>query len=312
MYCHTWTISPVQSEPKRESLKRIIPITPIWRRYQALRAAPQQERLAEAQRLVQHPDELANEFAASVAHFGSYSNIEDHFYPTERVKRDYADEIARTNDVVLRLAAQKQLVPEDAPDRLMEHHAGASVTAVPAPLLACEYVDRELLIQRTTSPAEWEDGSRNIGGLRLDVLLADLVDRTPIVGELKLPGDKDPFFALVQAMACAAHLATFKQYERMRRHLRRGKFLELDTAPRVDIWVLSLHSPGHHAGLAPKGRYMAQLQTAAETLAPRLLAQNGIRRYIRRIAGLDLRPNYPDAVTCEVRWAWAGQPTEAR
>ncbi len=169
----------------------------------------------------------------------------------------------------------------------------------------CDYVDRELLVQRTTSPAQWADGRRNIGGLRLDVLLADSTDRTPIVGELKLPGDMDPFFALVQALACAAHLATSHQYERMRRHLGRGSFPEQITAPPFDIWVLFVNAPGYQSGQPPKGKFMADLQSAAETLAPRLLAQDATRSSLRRIAGLCLKlDDGSDTVTSEVLWAW--------
>jgi hypothetical protein len=35
--------------------------------------------------------------------------------------------------------------------------------------------------------SEWEHGTHNRGGVRLDVLLADADDRTSVVGELKLP-----------------------------------------------------------------------------------------------------------------------------
>lgn len=205
--------------------------------------------------------------------------------------------------MVLRLEAQKRLVPTDGPHRLTEHDAGSAVTAVPARLLACDYVDRELLVQRTTGPAQWADGSRDIG-VRLDVLLADSADRTPIVGELKLPGDMDPFFALVQALACAAHLATDNQYERMRRHLSRGRFLELAAPPHLDVWLLFLNSPNYRPGQPPKGRYMAELQNTAEALAPLLLAQEATRGSLRRIAGLGMNRDPSGGVTSEVRWAW--------
>jgi hypothetical protein len=136
---------------------------------------------------------LAGEFAASVEHFASYANLTDPFYPPERARRTYAEEVKRTNDVVLRLEEQGAVVPTDAPGRLTEAGGAPGVVAVDADLLACDYVDRELLVQRTTSPAEWEDGRLNRGGVRLDVVLADAADRTPVVGELKLPGDMDPF-----------------------------------------------------------------------------------------------------------------------
>lgn len=284
---------------------RVIPITPIWRRYQALRNLSQQGRLAEARRLIERPEEIATELAESVEHFASYDNRDDHFYPPTRAEQKFATGIGRTNDLVLRLEKQKRLVPTDAPDRRTTHDAGTTVIAIPSSQLACDYVDRELLVQRTTSPAQWADGRRNIGGLRLDVLLADSTDRTPIVGELKLPGDMDPFFALVQALACAAHLATSHQYERMRRHLGRGNFPEQITAPRFDVWVLFFDAPGSQSGQPPKGRFMADLQGAAETLAPRLLAQDAARSSLRRIAGLRLKlDDGSDTVTSEVCWAW--------
>jgi hypothetical protein len=118
------------------SAKRVIPITRIMRRYQALRTMPQAERLAEAQRLVEHPGELAAEFAASVERFVPYSNIGEHFYPPERAQRASAQDVKRTNDLVLRLASQQHVVPGDAAGRLTEHDAGATVTAVPASRLA--------------------------------------------------------------------------------------------------------------------------------------------------------------------------------
>lgn len=286
-------------------MMRVIPITPIWGRYQKLRKQSQKGRLAEARRLVERPEELATEFAESVAHFASYDNREDPFYPPTRAERKFATGIGRTNDLVLRLEKQKRIVPTDALDRRTTHDAGTTVIAIPSSQLVCDYVDRELLVQRTTGPAQWADGSPNIGGLRLDVLLADSTDRTPIVGELKLPGDMDPFFALVQALACAAHLATSHQYERMRRHLVCGSFPEKITVPRFDVWVLFVDAPGYQPGQLPKGKFMADLQSAAETLAHRLLAQDAARSLLRRIAGLSLKlDDGSDTVTSEVRWAW--------
>ena len=237
-------------------------------------------------------------------HFTPYRNLNEHFYPPERAQRDFADDVKRTNDLVLRLADQQRIVPVDAPGRLTTHDAGSSVRAVPATQLGMDYVDRELLVQRTTSPAEWEDGTHNRGGVRLDVLLADAADRTPVVAELKLPGDMDPFFALVQALACAAHLATPNQYERLRRHLHRVKLPELSGAPRLDVCVLFVDPAGYDPAERPKGRYMADLKTAAETLAPKLLAQDALAATVRRIAGLAMALDAAGGVAAEVRWAW--------
>ncbi len=67
----------------------------------------QSERLEEAKRLLAHPDELAAEFAASVAAFAAYKNLDEHFYDS-RPKHSYnPHELKRTYDVTLRLEAQR-------------------------------------------------------------------------------------------------------------------------------------------------------------------------------------------------------------
>lgn len=291
---------------------RVIPRTERMHRYQRLRKKPQAERLDEAQRLVADPHELAAEFAASVQRFASYDNLTDHFYPPDRAEHEFREELERTNDLVLRLQAQQQVTPVDAAERLTTHDAGQDVVAVPASALAFDYVDRELLVQRTTSPARWDDGKPNRGGVRLDVLLCDREVRTPIVGELKLPGDMDPFFALVQALACAAHLATPNQYERMRRHLPHAQFPELAAPPRLDVFVLFVDAAGV-TGRTRKPKYMTDLKAAAEALAPRLLADEAIGGSLRRMAGLGMSVDSTSrTVTTEVRWAWQRTRNDSR
>jgi hypothetical protein len=220
------------------SPERIIPITPIMRRYQRLRTAAQRDRLSEARRVLEHPEELAAEFATSVRHFAAYRNVNEHFYDAAGAKRRAQHRpgkmLRRTNDLVLRL---EKLEPGDGihpvdSDSRIPAVVGDSLVDVPAADLAFEYADRELLTQRTTSPARWEDGTPNRGGVRLDVLLANLDDRTPIATEVKVARDMNPFFALVQALACAAHLPTPNQYERLRRHVFRGRFREPVDAPQ--------------------------------------------------------------------------------
>jgi hypothetical protein len=280
-----------------------IPTTPLVRRYRDLGPMSQAQRLAQAREVLEQPELLAAEFAASVERFLAYDNVREHFYPPTRPVWQAGAIVERTNDVVLALRDRGGLDPIDAPDRVTDHDAGPGVTAVQAGDLACDYVDRELVVQRTTSPAAWDDGASNRGGgTRLDVLLADRADRTPIVGELKLPGDRDPYYALVQALTCASNLATPNQYARLRAHLRAGRFPARESPPRLDVFVLVVEEPGRE-GLPPKGRYANDLKLAAEALAPRLLVQPAITRYVRRIATVRLVP--VDRVTAaHVRLAW--------
>ena len=155
-----------------------------------------------------------------------------------------ARSVKATKDIVLTLRDAGRVTPTDASERPRSYGADARITSVPAKALAFRYVDRELLLQRTRSPAKWSDERKNGGGLRLDILLADEATKTPVAAELKLPGDMDPFFALVQALACAAHLATRNQQRRMCETLPAGSLLTSSDPPSIDVFVLYVNRPG--------------------------------------------------------------------
>jgi len=275
--------------------QNVIPLTPLYLRYRALRSADQAERLRYARDVLANPAWLAEEFVTTVLRFGAYDNADQHFYG-KRHALTFGRHLEATKDLVLRLEALPSVTPVDASDRQIGGTGHPDVIDVPAPDLAFEYVDRELLLQRTESPAKWENGAANRGGIRPDILLADLATRTPIVAELKLPGDMDPFFALVQALAGAAHLATPAQYERMRNHLKRGKFPALSAPPRLDVFTLFVGRT--------EGSNQPDFLQAAQTLPPRLLAHDGLATSIRRIAGISLALDPRDQITAEVLFAW--------
>lgn len=276
-------------------MPRVIPLTPLYLRYRALRSADQAERLRYARDVLANPAWLAEEFVTTVLRFGDYDNADQHFYG-KRDQNKFGSALEATKDLVLRLEALPSVTPVDAADRQIGGTGHPDVIDVPAPDLAFEYVDRELLVQRTESPAKWESGAVNKGGIRLDILLADLKTRTPIVAELKLPGDMDPFFALVQALSGAAHLATSAQYARMRNHLERGKFPALRTPPRLDVYTLFVGTT--------EGLNQPEFLRAAQTLPPQLLAHEGLARSLRRIAGISVALGPHDQITAEVRFAW--------
>jgi hypothetical protein len=100
----------------------------------------------------------------------------------------------------------------------------------------------------------------------------------------------------VQALAGAAHLATSTQYERMRNHLKRGRFPALSAPPRLDVFTLFV---GRAEGSNQPG-----FLRAAQTLPPQFLAHEGFARSIRRIAGISVALGPRDQITAEVLFAW--------
>lgn len=292
--------------PKPTDADYLIPVTPIMTCYRALRASNQEERLAMATRFRTDPSELAELFAESVRQFWDYDQSDHPFYPHRKKSHIASQKVKATKDIVLPLQGARRITPTDAKGRLRTHEADARITPVPAEALAFQYVDRELLLQRTRSPAKWSDGHKNGGGLRLDILLADAKTKTPVAAELKLPGDMDPFFALVQALACAAHLATRNQQRRMCDTLPDGNLLTNSDPPATDVFVLYVKPPGHK-DKPPRGKFMPQLHAAVENLAPRLLALDELASSVRRIAGIEIKRR-GKSISAEVGWAWERPP----
>ena len=60
--------------------RNVIPITPLYLRYRALRRADQAERLRYARDVLANPPWLAEEFVTTVLRFGAYDNADQHFY----------------------------------------------------------------------------------------------------------------------------------------------------------------------------------------------------------------------------------------
>jgi len=58
----------------------VIPLTPLYQRYRALRSADQAERLRYARDVLANPAWLAEEFVTTVLRFGEYDNADQHFY----------------------------------------------------------------------------------------------------------------------------------------------------------------------------------------------------------------------------------------
>lgn len=219
------------------SARNPIPRTSIQRYYKRVGDMSYAQRLELADELLCNPSPLVQEFDQSVATFSSYDNPEAFYSNPKRAPKppESRENIVTTNHVACHLHEQGVL----------------EVDGVPA--LNARYVDYEIAPTRTTDRASFDDGGSWRTGLFVDLLLASCQDGTPIVGELKIRADKDPFTALVQVVACAAHLATPHQYERLRQFASAGRFLERDR-PMVDAPSLSREAAGRSCAAGGESR----------------------------------------------------------
>lgn len=142
-----------------------------------------------------------------------------------------------------------------------------------------EFVDYELTPMSSAGATRrvWltDDRKRRIS---LDALLVNAKDRTPIVAEIKIGGDQNLAFALVQALAAAAQLSSESQLHRLHDQYRDALG---EIAPtRLDVCVIAARAPV--TGVRP------QLAQRARERARALIETGALSAWIRRIAFLEI------------------------
>lgn len=252
-----------------------IPLTPLAERYAKLKglkgvkdgAGVLEQRLREADRLLADPDELAREVKTSIeqseAFFADHGDLADK--PFFEGRPEATREPMPTDDLKHTTSVGKLF--RKHPDHRW---------AVDDDDLSFYYLDREVVVTRAP-------GLRLLGGRstkfgpRADLLLANANDGTPIVGELKVAGDKDPFFALIQALACATYLLPPSQLARVKHH-DHGR---AQITGSVDVYIVLARAADRE-----RSRYWSDLRDRAEKLSEKIAPRVSPR--IRRIAGIEL------------------------
>jgi hypothetical protein len=226
---------------------RSIPVTTLTRHYLALKESPSAKRLEEARSM--SAVELAREFNESAEAFRGFTADGQRFYDDDPDRRD-ADKNEKSNARTYGWA--------------MDMHGTGRVAVDGGAELDFVYLDREIVPTRTKPalPYDGEDGA----SLRIDLVLVNALTGRPIVGELKIASDKDPYSGLVQALAATAQMTTASQRQRLVTHSEREglhrrlplPLADFDKEPKMDIYVLLAEFP-------KRGRHrFAQLERAAE------------------------------------------------
>jgi hypothetical protein len=147
------------------------------------------------------------------------------------------------------------------------------------PELDFEFLARELTPTSSVKGRErvwlFEDPRRH---LSLDALLVNAEDRTPIVAEIKVGEDENAELALVQTLAAAAQLSSPSQLRRLHRQFRDA--LGRDAPSRLDVYIITAHSPARGTRPALAARAHARVR--------RLVQTGALEGWIRRIAFLEV------------------------
>jgi len=172
------------------------PTTKLRRRYHRIgeRGFSTNDRRRECDSLCEDAGPLVDEFIEALRELEAYDNREEAFNPEEQQRKGPGD--VGTGTVIQKLRDRPVSVPALKDYRF-------------------EYVARELSPLRTTQARAPRSGT---GGLDY-VAILDSDSPTPILGEIKVAGDKDAYYAFVQLLTYLSEIASAAQTERANKFL---------------------------------------------------------------------------------------------
>ena len=203
-----------------------IPYPALTRRFVELDRKSSAQRLAAAR--ATPADELAAEFDASVHAFETFDN-EEPFFPANENRDGVKNPKSDTRTYGWAMAMKRTPTIEVEGDRTLDFR----------------YVEREVIPTRTEHrrPFEVPDDGHHV---RIDLLLANAHTGRPILAELKIAADKDPFTALIQALAAAAQCVSPAQRRRLARLERAPPGFDVDALIDVYVLLACFPSTGRH------------------------------------------------------------------
>lgn len=243
-----------------------IPATEMLQLYRLVRAMEQADRLEMARWLSRTPHVLASMFGRSVLAFTRYDNTEPFHGPRKTSLGPPPRTITTGHHAQQHLwaAPDRQWSVEDARDH------------------GFRVLDYEVKVTRTTRSPGFTDATPPRAGLTTDLLLRG-TNGQAIVCEIKVGtetrDDEEPFLALIQALASAAHLATTSQRARL------DHYYDLRSADQpIDVYVLMVKP----AEPRPS-RHQDKLDEAARRIARGVLELPGVAPHVGRIAFVEGR-----------------------
>ncbi len=238
---------------------------------------PTKRRLLRAGELADNPELLAELFRTSVT-----QNLE-HFSGPEFEKRPNPEPFfGKDRDPKKRKRVYEPGL-NNTPEvgELMAAEGSKRWEVLGADDLSFYYLERELLVTQDKG-ARQEPETASIG-LRIDLLLANAHDGVPIVGEVKVTQeetgkpDENPYYALIQAMACASYLLPRWQLARLHRHDSRKRLIT--DSGKLDLYIVTVREP-------PASKAWFKLRDEAERLSAGVVPL--ISNWVRTIAFVDL------------------------
>lgn len=208
---------------------------------------------------------LISLYTESKTHFAEYANIDEPFLPDDLAHRkslpdpDEIEIILTTRDVISVFQKNPEINVDDS---------GYSFT----------YKEREVPTCRTPK-TEFEAGIKKSGSGGIDFIGFNCKNRLPIFGEIKVGGDQNTFYALIQLLTYLSELSTPNQIERIIKNNPFGNISEFQSKKSFYLYILLVFEK--------YGKLKEQILTETQILADHL--EQNIQE-IEKIVFLKMHP----------------------
>jgi hypothetical protein len=259
---------------------RTIPFPDLTRRYVELTKLPSEKRLREAEQATVH--EFAGLICESIDAFREFDVKPDEpFYPANdaRDSKKSHKQKGRTFGWAMAIKNMRAAIRVDGDESLAFRYVAREVTPVHTKPLG-EFSPADAQLDPRTKPQVNST----------DLILINEHSARPTVAELKIGPDKEPFTALVQALAAAAQLVP--AHQRARLHELDHRLTTFDQDPLIDVFVLLAAFPASN-------RHRWHQLAYARGLAAGLEIHPDVRKYFGRVTFLQLHRSDDDGVRAD-------------
>lgn len=194
---------------------------------------------------------LISLYTESKKHFAEYENIDEPFLPDDLRHRKPLPEnvktISSTQGVISVFQERNPKIDVD--------DSGYNF----------EYTQREVPTYRTTN-AKYKIGIKNRSGTGgIDFIGLNIDKNLPILGEIKVGGDQNPFYALIQSLTYLSELSTTNQIKRINKYKLFGNIPDLTDETSFYLYILLVNAISSDK----KEELLSKTQTLAKTLTKR-------------------------------------------
>lgn len=150
----------------------------------------------------------------------------------------------------------------ESTNEVMSHFQNNKELFVSPPMYNFEYIEREISPLRTTNAKFYNGKSAKSSGTGgLDFIGWNTSKKLPVLGEIKVKNDQNPFYAIIQLLTYLSEISTQNQIDRINKFKLFGTDNSISSDTKFYLYIISCHKSNSipkHNQLLPNAKDLAK------------------------------------------------------